>query len=320
MLPSTKTRAYLAHNVETMLENVSAIRQRNKIDSDDLFGGYEEQTSESVIPWKDPTLFPTDLEVLLLEKESLGIYVSGNPLREYQEMQQWVREVTFMDDIHLVIIDKVKKIFTKSNHMMFALALSTLKEPVEGIIFPKLAPIYSNMLEEKDIYWIKGRISQKKKKKPAAPQVNEDGEPIESDGNEIKEYDELPKLIVDAVVKFEEGPIPLVEDATSLAVNRIEMINGIDWKLLKSQPTRFGNDDEKQTDTNKNETTSEKSVQKVILKKELGAQRLKNIHQSISRSHQPGTQEIELWVESNGEMKKVKGPLWINSDVVSDLV
>jgi len=312
-----------------MLENVSAIRQRNKIASDDLFG--DGLKSDNTINWDISESQRTDLEVLLLEKESLGIYVSGNPLSEYKQIQNWVREFTYEDNVHLVVIDKIKKIFTKTNAMMFALALSTTAEPLEGIIFPKIAPNYSTVLEERQIFWIKGRVSKKKKKKQpeaVAPIENENGT-VEDAGTEIKEYDELPKLIVDSLAPFVDGPLGLFDDLSALSINRIDLIERIDWKRLLHSPNDFEQlSNQQQVSSDQahyqqpapdTSATSKPKPAVVKLKKELGAETLKKIHKNIHRKPSDNVTEIELWVESGGEMKKVKGPLWIDPELIQNI-
>lgn len=334
MLPSTLTRSFLAHNVDTMLEHTNAIRQRNKINSDDLFG--EVQNDAIAIPWKRLEAPLSDLHVLLLEKESLGIYVSGNPLGEYLQIQSWVRDNTFTDSIYLVIINKSKKIFTKSNNMMFALDLSTTGDPVEGIIFPKLAPHYSNVIEEKRLYWVRGKISQKKKKTPEhvpIPSLTDtdmthtadDSEPVPETitQSDIKEYDELPKLIIDALSRFEDGPLPLFDDATDLSTNRIAMIEAIDWQQLALDPTLFATNNQSSQQPSaiaQNITPpTQQPPQRLELKKHLGATMLKRIHQHISTTPLSDSQKIELWVETNGELKKVQGTLWLPTSIINEI-
>lgn len=315
MLKITKTRNKLASNVDIMLEILNSHRQRKKINSDDLFG---ESSTTSKISWKDETATISDLEVLALEKESLGVYVSGNPLAEYQKIQDWIRETTFADDIHIVIVEKIKKIFTKANTMMFALSLSTLSGSVEGIIFPKIAPHYSPMLEEKKLYWIKGRISQKKKKKKDEEEVAVDTETEmeHKDVQEVKEYDELPKLIIDSLARIEESPTKLFDESNQLAVSRISLINGINWQAIKDNPLEFDTDlQSKKTTPNKSKPASE--IKTIKITKNYGSDILQTVHQSISREEKPDTVQIELYIETNNELKKVKGPLWIPKAILT---
>ena len=120
-------------------------------------------------------------ELLALEKDVLGIYVSGHPLEEYEE--QWKRSVSastidFQPDeesgrpkvhdgskeiIGGMIIEKTVK-YTKTNQMMAFLTLEDLLGTVEVIIFPRDFEKYKNFIEVDSKVFIKGRVSEEEDK------------------------------------------------------------------------------------------------------------------------------------------------------------
>ena len=114
--------------------------------------------------------------LLSFEKEVLGIYVSGHPLEEYQEL--WEKNITnTTNDFALdedtgtvrvqdnataivggMIADKTIK-YTKNDKVMAFLNLEDLVGNVEVVVFPKDYEKYSSLLQEDAKVFIKGRIS-----------------------------------------------------------------------------------------------------------------------------------------------------------------
>lgn len=113
---------------------------------------------------------------LAFEKEVLGIYLSGHPLEEYQELwQKYVTnntndfaldeetgEVRAEDQATAVvgglIADKTIK-YTKNNQVMAFLTLEDLVGSVEIVVFPRDYEKYGQLLNEDAKIFIKGRIS-----------------------------------------------------------------------------------------------------------------------------------------------------------------
>ena len=120
-------------------------------------------------------------ELLSLEKDVLGVYVSGHPLEEY--VDQWkrcvsastadfVREeeggLTKVHDgskevIGGMIIDKTVK-YTKTNQMMAFITLEDLLGTVEVIIFPRDFEKNKNLINIDSKVFIKGRVSEEEDK------------------------------------------------------------------------------------------------------------------------------------------------------------
>ena len=138
-------RSFLASNVDTLLETVSQLKSLAAADtsSDDLFGLNDVAERKKQIEWRTQFETKSLFEVLISEKNSLGLYVSGNPLSAYLSLSHAVAEMLGREDLRLVIIDKIRKIFTRSNVMMFALQITVAGAEMEyeGIIFPKRAHV-----------------------------------------------------------------------------------------------------------------------------------------------------------------------------------
>jgi hypothetical protein len=357
-----RTRSFLAANVEILLENLSARKQAGKIDADDLFGDMGAEAATQAVPWQKNFDHISKLKILVAEKESLGLYVSGNPLTDYDQLQSWVREVTLKDDVHLIIINKSKKIFTKTNAMMFALQISTTEEELEAIIFPKIALDLSPKIEEKEIFWVKGRINRSKKSKAGKPKeslavveeevedtVNideeiggETSELVTDTGpeiqEEIREYDELPKLLVEWMVPFVDGVLPLFAgEEIKLAVSRQKKLENINWADLKLNPAEYLKyADENQaasqkpshTGSNtispallaeppKTEPASQQSPLPVYLNRTLGPSKLKEFRENLRTNEEPELVQVEVWVEGADGFKKAKGMFWLDEKIAS---
>jgi len=113
---------------------------------------------------------------LSFEKEVLGIYISGHPLEEYQEI--WQKNITnktsdfLLDEetdttvvkdgqsvtIGGIISDKRLK-YTKTEKVMAFLVIEDLLGTVEVIVFPRDYEKYSDKLVEDKKVFIRGRVS-----------------------------------------------------------------------------------------------------------------------------------------------------------------
>jgi DNA polymerase III alpha subunit len=222
-----KTRSFLYANVDNILENLSSRRKDSLNDSDDLFGGFDESgSSHSSVSWNTQFTEKPQFNVLLEEKESLGIYVSGNPLETYGEMEEDVRARLYADNIHLALIEKVKKVFTRAGSMMLALKITTLRGNYEGIIFAKKAMEYTTVVQEKELFWILGSESKRNRKK---------------EGEEDNEYDDELRLLIDHIVPFRDGVLKLVDNQQGfqVAVNTEDYFRNKDWGAVLSDPQKY---------------------------------------------------------------------------------
>ncbi len=115
-------------------------------------------------------------ELLAMEKEVLGIYVSGHPLEEYEE--RWRKNISHVTtDFALdeetgevrardgeqamiggMIAGKTIK-YTKNNQTMAFLTIEDLYGTVEVIVFPRDYERYSSLMEADAKVFIRGRVS-----------------------------------------------------------------------------------------------------------------------------------------------------------------
>jgi DNA polymerase-3 subunit alpha len=127
-------------------------------------------------------------ELLAMEKEMLGLYISGHPLREFEK--QLLNATTFCsknlyeednkDNLQVVvggIITGVKTKTTKSEKIMAFITLEDLTGSMEIIVFPQTYDKYRVLLQQDSKVIIKGRVNFKE--------------------------DELPKIIAEEITSFE---------------------------------------------------------------------------------------------------------------------
>jgi DNA polymerase III alpha subunit len=297
-------RSILFANVPNILEASSQYKKTNTDDSDDLFASMGE-TQKPTIKWDKTQPVMSSLDVLIQEKNSLGLYVSGNPLKSYQKVLEWARDVGDKDDLYIILIDKIKKIFTRQNMMMFALQISTPDDTVkyEGIVFPKNALSLSPIFEEKKIFWARGKVTKPKKRE------KKDGD--EDEG--VATFEELPKLAIENLTPFNQGFLPLyLNDETKIAVNRLKLIEPINWiEVEKDQSLLFKKDSEvKQT----------QEVFKVYLPNTLTKDELSEIKKQLVHANSGGLIQIELNIQVGDTYKKAKGSFWVRRGIVDEYI
>ncbi|MCU6762561.1 DNA polymerase III subunit alpha [uncultured Roseburia sp.] len=115
-------------------------------------------------------------ERLAMEKEVLGVYISGHPMEEYEE--KWKKNITrvtsdfILDEetgstrvhdgesvmVGGMIAEKTVK-YTRNNKTMAFISLEDLVGTVEVIIFPRDYERYHQLLEEDSKIFVRGRVS-----------------------------------------------------------------------------------------------------------------------------------------------------------------
>ena len=193
-------RSRLIAVFEKMLEGIAQIKKRNMDGQMSLFemsttaddkiksgesGIYEE---EDIYP--DINEYPNKV-LLSMEKDMLGLYISGHPLSEFdEELNKMVTlyssdlnidlnhnednysledEKSISDGMNVVvggIITSKKTKTTRNNNLMAFLTLEDLYGMMEVIVFPTILEKYAKFIVEENIILIKGRVSIKEEEQP----------------------------------------------------------------------------------------------------------------------------------------------------------
>lgn len=174
----------LLYSFESIMDNVIQMRKNNYINQINFFDVGIENTSAKITVKKHSET-PTKKELLDMEKEMLGLYVSGHPLDEYKEYIESYATVTSKElvleeenenetlaqydgKIGVVcgIIGNTKTLITKAGKQMMFAELEDLYGGIELVIFSTAYAKYATLLQKENIVKITGKISLKENEKP----------------------------------------------------------------------------------------------------------------------------------------------------------
>lgn len=143
----------------------------------DLGGEAEKTSSEPEIP--DMEEFPKN-ELLHMENEIAGMYLSGHPMDDYTEFSRIIKadrtgEIISNDSglyfdgkkVSLVcIVSKVKTQLTKNNKMMAFVNIEDRYGSMEAVIFPNVYEKYALYLSDGNAILIRGTLNFKENEEP----------------------------------------------------------------------------------------------------------------------------------------------------------
>lgn len=147
-LDCLEDRGILYYNLDYLVE--FALRQKSFVYSGSrLFGG-----SENLFLKKYDTI--SDFEKLRWEKELLGVYISGHPLKllkinGYMKIPD-IKKYKDQVKVKIIgVINSLKRVLTKTNQTMLFIELEDITDSVEVIITPEV-------YEKSNILWEEGKI------------------------------------------------------------------------------------------------------------------------------------------------------------------
>ena len=284
-LKPLEKRAFLFANVEAILESIASRKLAKQNESESLFFGPSEEKADP-IHWKKSITIPK-IQMLQAEKEALGIYVSGNPLLEYKELKQKIIQIARVDDLQLILVEKIRKVFTKTRNLMLAMEVTTLDGSFEAMIFPKNAMELSKKLKEKELYWCKGRVSEGKKKQEAEDQ-----------------YSDIPKMIIENASVFQDGILGLnLEGISEFSQSKLTNFN---WISLRDNPDDF-----------ENIQIVNEQVNKIKIARTFGITNLQKLLDNSENSNKFGYLAVEIEIETSlNTWQFVPQKLWIKETVL----
>ncbi|HHV39189.1 MAG TPA: DNA polymerase III subunit alpha [Tepidimicrobium sp.] len=176
-------RAQLLAIFEKTMDGIHSDRKRNIEGQFSMFETMDTNILEDNLP--DLKEF-SQKNLLAMEKEMLGLYISGHPLKPYEEdlkristittaelfqMQEQVEEnlAGDMDGKRVTIGGIVvlkRNMVTKNNNMMAFITLEDIYGAVECIVFPTTYDRYNRLIEEDSLIVIEGSISASEEEEP----------------------------------------------------------------------------------------------------------------------------------------------------------
>ena len=148
----------------------------------------------------------TDKELLSMEKEMLGLYISGHPLEQLKEIIEKNSNISTLkikeglDELEqtgkfpykdgqtvkfIGIINSIKKKYTKNNKIMAFLNVEDLYGNIEVIVFENCYQMSANSLIEDNIVLIEGRLSIKEEQNITILASKIKNAPLEPDDTDI---------------------------------------------------------------------------------------------------------------------------------------
>ena len=111
-------------------------------------------------------------KLLAMEKEAAGMYLSGDPVSEYEHLSLLLRTAKTFDiacgnykdgeNVRMLCVVQERKLHvTRSGSKMCFLTLSDDTGELEAAVFPDLFSAAGSSLTEGSIHYISGRVSQK---------------------------------------------------------------------------------------------------------------------------------------------------------------
>ncbi|MBR3325003.1 MAG: DNA polymerase III subunit alpha [Clostridia bacterium] len=176
-----KNRATLLDSFEEIMDTISSEKNKGFSNQITMFeiANTEEEIQELKYKYNEREEF-TDKELLSMEKEMLGIYISGHPLEKYREKIERVTdlntiiineakedleekgECNLRDNLNVRIagvITEIKKKYTKNNKLMAFVTVEDLYGSFESIVFETTYNSFANLLFEESIVVMEGRLS-----------------------------------------------------------------------------------------------------------------------------------------------------------------
>ena len=268
-------RAQLMAGFERIIDGIQSTRKKNIQGQVSLFdsGG---RAVEMVLALPDLKEY-TQKVLLSMEKEMLGLYISGHPLEGYEEELKNAADTNILDIISFgkiegesgsieiqahnaeladgkmitvggIITDKKTKI-TKNNNLMAFIRVEDVFAGIEVLVFPTVLEKYAKFIEIENIVTIRGRLSLKEEEEPKI--ICEEISPLVK--TEIKKMylkvckglDNITLETVYALLKYFNGLTPVYIFFEEEGVTKIagkEMWISINEVLIEELQNILGND------------------------------------------------------------------------------
>ena len=208
------------------MDSIANDRKRNIDGQISLFGMADESINVPEVKYPDIKEFAKN-NLLSMEKEMTGLYITGHPLDEYEKSLKMMTSTTvekifqsyeaimdgLSDDEHLIqdnqrvilggILAEVNQKVTRNNSIMAFLKLEDLTGVIEVVVFPKTLDKVRNLINLDSMVVINGRVNIKEDEEPKL--ICESIEPLEK-VNSSKLY-----IRVDDLGKAKEMKPKLIE-------------------------------------------------------------------------------------------------------------
>jgi len=170
-------RSELLSVFESMMDSIASSRKKNLEGQMGLFGMLEDDTSIAIPIPRMPEASKADL--MMMEKETTGMYISGHPMDDYRALLRGTHvvpigslmgeESTVQDDQVVSvggIVQSIKMKTTRSGSMMAYVTLEDDTASMELLAFSNVLSQYGGYIRENAPVVITGRLSIRDEKDP----------------------------------------------------------------------------------------------------------------------------------------------------------
>ena len=171
-------RSELLNVYESMMDSIADSRKRNLDGQMGLFGMLEQDDRAAAIPIP-PKAELSRAELMAMEKETTGIYLSGHPMDDYRKylknthvlpIAALMAEDCPLRDDQIVsvagIVQAVKMKSTRNNSMMAYVTVEDNTASMEMLAFSNVLSQYGGYLRENEVVVVTGRLSLRDDKDP----------------------------------------------------------------------------------------------------------------------------------------------------------
>ena len=171
-------RSELLNVYESMMDSIADSRKRNLDGQMGLFGMLEQDDRAAAIPIP-PKAELSRAELMAMEKETTGIYLSGHPMDDYRKylknthvlpIATLMAEDCPLRDDQIVsvagIVQAVKMKSTRNNSMMAYVTVEDNTASMEMLAFSNVLSQYGGYLRENEVVVVTGRLSLRDDKDP----------------------------------------------------------------------------------------------------------------------------------------------------------
>ena len=164
-----KNRAYLLKILDRTIDQMVARAKGRTAGQGELFSAVHREMPEDADLSDASVAEFTPEELLRMEKEMLGLYISDHPLAHLRELLDTetalkISEIAERREGEPVIIGGMlvtcRKVTTRKGDLMMIASLEDLSGVIDVVIFPKSYEKYSQHLVEDNIVIIKGRVNR----------------------------------------------------------------------------------------------------------------------------------------------------------------
>ncbi len=178
-------RSQLLDAAPTLMESIAQNRRKNLDGQLDLFGGGGEQPSAPALRLNSALPEFSRRELMAMEKETTGLYLSGHPMDEYREAARACRAVSigaimadfaredgpqsFRDEQRVVVagvVASAKTKTTKNNTLMAYVTVEDDTASIELLVFSRVLNECSPYLKEGMPVVVQGKLSVRDEKSP----------------------------------------------------------------------------------------------------------------------------------------------------------